>query len=421
MLNVIESFSGIGAQHQALKQANIDHNIMRTVEWEIGAIFAYDIIHNGPQDIKIYRHHTKDSLIEEISRYNLSSNGKELITCQSLNGMSMIYLKSILHSIERNHNLIDIRSVRADKLPDNIDLFTYSFPCQDLSISSHFWNNDKGINRDSGGQSSLLWQVERILSEFKFSNKSLPKFLLMENVSAILSKQHIDNFRIWCDFLNNLGYYNKIYTLNARNFNIPQNRERTYMLSILTNGDRLLESKLDDFFFENNLEHIERPLDKNHTLDKYLKLDYSNKVYRDEAMQSTPELTPSRQKIFEENVKLAIDDQVVENQVARTITTKQDRNPNSGIIHFSDKHQLIKGRKYRNITPREAFLLMGFPEASFDLLLENNIEVAKNRKILSDSKLLKLSGNSIVVNVLESIFKQIEYINDHLLESNKAG
>lgn len=68
------------------------------------------------------------------------------------------------------------------------------------------------------------------------------------------------------------------------------------------------------------------------------------------------------------------------------------------------------------MTPRECFLLMGFEEKQFDLLLSNNIDVALDRKILPPSKLIKLAGNSIVVQVLESIFKQIVEINSEILE-----
>ncbi|HCT0482148.1 TPA: DNA cytosine methyltransferase, partial [Staphylococcus pseudintermedius] len=71
MFKVIETFSGIGSQAQALKNIGADHSVVATVEWEIAAIYAYDIIHNGPQNLKEYRHHTKQSLVDEISKYNI--------------------------------------------------------------------------------------------------------------------------------------------------------------------------------------------------------------------------------------------------------------------------------------------------------------------------------------------------------------
>jgi len=413
MINIVEGFSGIGAQTVALKKANIDHQVLNTIEWEIGALYAYDILHNGPQDIKMYRHHTKDSLVEKVSELNISNDGKEVMTYRAVSGMSMKQLKSILYAVERSNNLIDIQTVTAELLPDDIDLFTYSFPCQDLSVSSHWWSNEKGINKDSGGQSSLLWEVERIFYEYKKSNKPFPKFLLMENVSAILSTRHIENFTVWTDFLKDIGYYNQVYNLNASHFSVPQNRARTYMISIFTGGNEELEKLLDNYFIKNNLEHINKIHESQQKLSKYLRLDYSIKKYKEEAILATPQNTPSRRKIFNDNIKLAYDDKVVPGEIARTITTKQDRNPNSGIIVYDNK-KLIPGRDYRNITPREAFLLMGYSEDDFDLLLENNFEIQKNRKMLSDSKLLKLAGNSIVVDVLSEIFLQIEDIKDQL-------
>ena len=147
----------------------------------------------------------------------------------------------------------------------------------------------------------------------------------------------------------------------------------------------------------------------------YLKVDYSNDVYRAEAIESTPELTPSREKIFAENLILAEGNQVFENLSARTVTTKQDRNPNSGVIAYGSAVLTEKNPKYRNLTPRECFLLMGFSEEQFDLLTQENITVGRDRTILTVTKLVKMAGNSIVVQVLEAIFRQIRDIHENYL------
>lgn len=412
MLRIIETFSGIGSQVQALKNIEINHKVEAIVEWEIGAMYAYDIMHNGPQDLEPYRHHNKDSLVEVLSKYNLSGDGKEPITERALAAMNVTQLKAILCAINRNNNLVDIQQVNADNLPES-DVLTYSFPCQDLSVSGHWHNNTGGIDRDANNRSTLLWEIERILLELSSKNKKLPKFLLMENVSNILSSKHIHNFNEWQKFLENLGYVSIVYTLNAKNFGVPQSRERTYLLSVLVNSEEE-RTKVEDYLLENNLENYR--LENCAPLSNYLKLDYSIEKYRMEAIESTPRFTPSREKIFENNIILATDGHVPNNQIARTLTTKQDRHPNSGIIGY-DKEILTKiNTKYRNLTPRECFLLMGFNEDQFDLLMKNNIEVAVGRKILPQSKLIRLAGNSIVVQVLESIFKQIDYINKNLLE-----
>ena len=117
MLRVIETFSGIGSQVQALKNIGVDYSVEAIVEWEIGAMYAYDIIHNGPQYLLDYRHHTRDSLVTQISGYNLSNDGKQPLTDRALNSMSMRQLKAIMGAIERNNNLVDISSVHSEDLP----------------------------------------------------------------------------------------------------------------------------------------------------------------------------------------------------------------------------------------------------------------------------------------------------------------
>lgn len=418
MLNVVEAFSGIGSQAEALKNIHIEHKISAIIEWEVGALFAYDIIHNGPQDLTDYRHHTKESLVKELYNYKISSSGKDLLEFSSLSRMSMLQLKSIYAAIERTGNLIDISSVKAKSMPDNVDVLTYSFPCQDLSVSSYWHKNFSGIDREANNRSGLLWQVERLLKDYCNIGKKLPNFLLMENVSAILSKRNIDNFNIWKKFLEDLGYYNQVYTLNSKNFGIPQSRERTYMISVLVEENIEKRKQLEEFFFENNLENIIQPQSEQKPIGEFLRLDYKNKIYRKEAIEATPNFTPSREKIYLNNKILATDDMPADNMLASTLTTKQDRHPNSGIIEYK-KLVLKKGSKYRNLTPRESFLLMGFKEETYDSLIESNIKTGKNRTLLSQSKLYKLTGNSIVVPVLEKIFKQIEFINNNILQKKE--
>ena len=162
-------------------------------------MYAYDIMHNGPQYLKEYRHHTKESLVNILDNYTLSSDGKVPLSYRALTKLSLVQLKAILSSIERNNNLVDIKSVKAIELPDT-DVLTYSFPCQDLSVSGYWHNNHSGIDRDANNRSTSLWEIERILKEFVEIGKALPKFLLMENVSNILSSKHIKNFNEWQNF-----------------------------------------------------------------------------------------------------------------------------------------------------------------------------------------------------------------------------
>ena len=414
MLRMIETFSGIGSQTQALKNIGLDHKVVAISEWDVNAMYAYDILHNGKQDLSAFRHYTKQDLIDELKEYTLSMDGKNPMSERAISSLSILHLKAILCSIRNNNNLVDITKIHAQDLPE-ADILTYSFPCQDLSISGYWHNRDSGgIDRDANNKSTLLWQVERILKEYVACERDLPPFLLMENVSNILSPRHIDNFLEWQAFLSSLGYINQVYTLDARNFGVPQSRIRTYMISVLAT-DAGKRREIEDYFVVNSLEHIICPEAQRKSLADYLKVDYSNDVYRAEAIESTPELTPSREKIFAENLILAEGNQVFENLSARTVTTKQDRNPNSGVIAYGSAFLTEKNPKYRNLTPRECFLLMGFSEEQFDLLTQENITVGRDRTILTVTKLVKMAGNSIVVQVLEAIFRQIRDLHENYL------
>jgi DNA (cytosine-5)-methyltransferase 1 len=415
-MRVIETFAGIGSQAKALRNLSkrnekFKYEIVATVEWEIGAMYAYDIIHHGPQDTSKYDNMLKKDLISKLSKFNLSSDGKQPIKKNSLDIMPIEQLKAILTSIDNNKNLIDISTVHASDLPD-ADLLTYSFPCQDLSISSYWHGNFSGIQKGAGNRSGLLWEVERILKEYESEGKTLPRFLLMENVSAIHSPLHEKNFKLWRKELERLGYSNRYYDLDASDFGIPQSRLRTFMISIYTDDlDERQINEISRFFRETKLNDVnETP-----SIANFLRLDYSNPTYLEEAMLSTPNDTPSRKKIESDSIKLATGTTPSLN-IAKTITTKQDRNPNAGIII----HNCDWGKsKYRNLTPRETFLLMGFDESDFQALVDNNFRISKSRRMLSHEKMLKLSGNSIVVNILEEIFSELSIVKEQIIENNK--
>ena len=422
-LRVIETFSGIGSQAKALQRLkernyNFDYDIVATVEWEIGAMYAYDILHNGPQDLSKYDKLKKEDILRLLKNKNLSSDGKKPMSFEALKMMPLTQLKAIWHSIENNNNLIDISTVSASQLPD-ADLLTYSFPCQDLSISSYWHRNFSGINKGANNRSGLLWEIERILHEYKTIHKPLPKFLLMENVTAINSPLHSDNFELWKAELRKLGYHNYVFNLNSKDYNIPQSRVRTYMISILIDGNKY-SHEIDQYM--NNDTKLRDISENLPDIAPFLRLNYEEREeYYQEALNSIPNYTEARKAIFNDSTKLA-NGKNTNGVIAKTITTKQDRNPNAGlIIHGFNLDEKLNKAPYRYLTPRETFLLMGFDEADFDLLIENNIKITKTRNFLSDSKLLKLTGNSIVVNVLEAIFKEIHHIDRVYFQKNKIS
>ena len=181
MLRVVEAFSGIGAQAKALKKIGIPYEIVSTIEWDINAIYAYDLIHNGKQNLDDYKKLSKEDILLELDKVTLSGDGKKPISKKTLYSMSEENLKRIYCSIKRTKDLISITDVKAEDLEDDIDVLTYSFPCQDLSICGAWHNNMSGIDRNAHNRSGMLWEVERILKEYELLNKPFPKFLLMEN------------------------------------------------------------------------------------------------------------------------------------------------------------------------------------------------------------------------------------------------
>ncbi len=417
MLKIVETFSGIGSQAKALKNIGIEFEVLNTVDWDINAIYAYDILHNGAQDLSLVDKYTKEELVEILSRYSLSSNGKNPMSNDSLARMREETLKRLYAAIIRTKNLVNIQDVKAEDLPFEVDLLTYSFPCQDLSISGFWHGNAGGIDRNSNNRSSMLWEVERILLELNENGHSLPKFLLMENVTSIRSERHIENFDEWRNILVDLGYENKVYDLCAYDFGVPQMRKRTFMISVFVGNNKQKRKVASKFLEETNLEVHSKNNRKNPNISDFLRLDYSIDKYKEEALISTPNATPSRKKIREENPVIVENGKALLDSV-RTITTKQDRHPNSGVIkhNLHGKKKVIydgKGDKadFRYLTPRECFLFMGFSEDDYDNLINNNFESRSSTNFLTKDKLIKLAGNSIVVNVLEAVFKNMAELN----------
>lgn len=124
-----------------------------------------------------------------------------------------------------DRNLGDITKVVPEQVPD-CDLITWSFPCTDISAAG----KQAGLSEDSGTRSSLAWDAVRLFRAKR------PKYLLMENVKALVSKKFIKDFRKLELALEEIGYASFWDVLNSKNYGVPQNRERTFMVSILRDG-----------------------------------------------------------------------------------------------------------------------------------------------------------------------------------------
>lgn len=418
---IVELFSGIGSQAKALKNLNVDIDVQATCEWDIHAFIAYDAIHNDTSILEEAKEKNKEELFDALKSYTLSNNGKESMSLATLHAYSEEVLRRIYTAIKRTSNLVDISKVSGNDMPDKTDLLTYSFPCQDLSNVGAFHHYNKGIDKNSGSRSSLLWEVGRILTEMKLANKRLPRYLVMENVPTLLSERHRNNFFTWINELRELGYISGYYQLNAKDFGIPQNRPRLLMLSVYV-GDNDHKIKIVNNYFastdEEKIVSDYRNSDFFHDLTVRDLLRITNdkgSVLWNEAVECTPNDTPSRRKIWEKNpVIYNQDGTYTEESFIRTITTKQDRNPNSGNIYFDSG--LENRGKFRYLTPRECMLFMGFTDEDYEKLISANPEQRIHSKLFPRDKIIRMAGNSIPVKLLEGFFFQLINLDKKLSE-----
>lgn len=128
-------------------------------------------------------------------------------------------------------NYGDISKIDWSQVPD-FDFFSYSFPCTDISNAGQ----QKGLSEGSGTRSSLLWECCRAIES------KMPKYLLMENVKALMSQKFLPEFYKWRDYLFGLGYESFAMVMNAKDYGVPQNRERVFMVSILREDENDMPS-----------------------------------------------------------------------------------------------------------------------------------------------------------------------------------
>lgn len=413
MLKVIELFAGIGAQRKGLERAGIEHEVVA---------------------------------ISEIDKYALK-------VYESLYG--------------NTPNLGDISKI--EKLP-KADMWTYSFPCTDISLSGRM----KGLEKGSGTHSSLLWEVQRLLEVSK-ANDELPKYLLLENVKNFISKKFKPYFDEWCRYLESLGYKNFYKVLNGKNYNVPQNRERIFLLSIrncskdyvfpndmpLTKklGDLLESNVADKYFLSEKLITCFSSMKNRNGLIRGLRFRPRGK--KDEYAWTITTAPGSRatDTFIIEPIPAAIRGRANEDGTYRqqlelkkdgntnTITTVQKDNvvivpqntkqgyaiahvgdgiytnrPDSkrGVVQRESIPTLKTSNKdiavvvddptelisIRRLTPRECWRLMGWDDEDIDKAFKADV---------SETQLYKMAGNSIIVNCLEAIFKNIRVSEEMMI------
>lgn len=267
-IRLIEFFAGYGSQSKALEELEkwgLKFQHWKICEWAVKSIQAYKDLHFANDNTDYSRDFTFEDIAQILFENGISSNYNEPMTLEQIKRLGEKQCRNIYNNCVATHNLVNIQKCTAEKLEitdtDKYDyILTYSFPCQDLSKAGL----QKGMEKGSGTRSGMLWEVERILDELNEGGQTkLPRILLMENVPDVIGSGAIKDFAKWLAKLESLGYKCYWKVLNAKDFGIPQNRERCFMISVL--GDYfygfpqtipltyklvdILETKVDEKFY----------------------------------------------------------------------------------------------------------------------------------------------------------------------------
>lgn len=423
MIKVLSLFSGIGAFEKALERQGIDYQLANYCEIDKYASKSYSLVHNVSEQL----------------------------------------------------NLGDITQIDTMDLDDNVDFLTHGSPCTNFSVAGKQAGGDKG----SGTASSLMWYTVDIVKDIK------PKIVLWENVKNLLSKKHRHNFDSYIQVMDELGYNSYYKVLNAKDYGIPQNRERVYTVSIRKDIDSglfefpqpmklehrlkdVLEHNVDekyylkdtkDFFIKNSFDmeskgngfrfepHVEQNASISKTIttragsrmdDNFIltnvdtdkekfKFDSTNEELKSIRLGGVFDTEKSKHQAGsvwdKEGLSPTLDTMqggwrqpcvVEENSTNKIIPVGQvsSEGSQSGKVYSVEgvapticacTHGYAMGNilhtnfRIRKLTPRECWRLMGFDDSDFD----------KVDGKLSNTQLYKQAGNSIVVNVLEAIYKQL--------------
>lgn len=227
-ITVNELFSGIGAQVSALERLGIPFEIKHTSDIDHNAVLSYASIHCGLTEevINTYTEYpTREEMARQLTEINLGydfQKNKPYNWYRFVNSKSKELEKYWLAN-KFSKNLGDISKLEH---LDYADFWTYSFPCTDISVAG----KQEGIKQGQT-RSGLLYEVQRLLER---ANKmlALPKYLMLENVKNLMGKKFKSQFDEWVAWLDELGYNTYWKVLNAKDYGVPQNRERVFAISI---------------------------------------------------------------------------------------------------------------------------------------------------------------------------------------------
>lgn len=390
MIKLLSCFSGIGAFEKALKNLGIEYELVGFSEIDKYAVRSYCAIHDVPESM----------------------------------------------------NLGDITKIDETTLPKYIDLITYGFPCQDISIAG----KKKGLVNDDGTQtrSGLFFDALRIIEATK------PKIAIAENVKNLVGKKSNAQFQVVLASLESAGYNNYWSVLNSKDFGVPQNRERVFIVSIRKDIDRGLFQFPVPIALNKRLKDVlETVVDEKYFIpgekvSKFTKNndDHSATVGLKQMGQMYPSSgNPQAGRIYDANgICPTIDTCSGGNRmpkIAVCIGGIGEKKSNGGQQYYQ-QNRVYQGDialahpasipggsyryavgdpdnpQYRKLTPKECFRLFGFEDHDFERAKQALNKYFYKGKDKSDSQLYKQAGNSIVVDVLEAIFSMMFAEEGHL-------
>lgn len=323
---------------------------------------------------------------------------------------------SLIHNVSETMNLGDITKVNIEDLePYSADLITYGFPCQDISNAG----KQRGFEHDGQlTRSGLFFYASEIIGRVK------PKVAICENVKALVGKKFTKEFETVLSTLEDMGYTNYWQVLNAKDYGIPQNRERVFIVSIRNDIDKKykfpapikLELRLKDI--------IEKEVDEKYYLSQHAIIGRSktnfNQYKLENKLVNNMDIHPTILARYDGAPTLIKEEPIIVYEATKkgyaeahdgdSINFEQ---PNSktrrgrvgkGVaqtLNTSPQQAVVEpSLRIRKLTPKECFRLMGFDDEDF----------YKAESVNSNTQLYKQAGNSIVVNVLEAIFENLKDI-----------
>lgn len=362
-LSIATVFSGIGAIEQAMNRLGVDHTIM----------FACD---NGERAIDI-DYEKEFSVVKKLASPADKKNYVEHLyksRTRSTNFVQRSYLAN--YSVKNDMFFQDVKLLDGHDFEGKIDLFVGGSPCQSFSIAG-----DRGGFKDTRG--TLFYDFVRLVSEIQ------PKVFIYENVYGVLNH---DKGKTWATMQNvfrELGYSFKWQILDARNFGIPQGRRRLFVVGFKDEGRFAsfsfptpikLNFTMQDFLEENlaigGLQSINGRLtivsdEKGEPNEKYFLSDKLLKYC----------LSPGTKNFIHHDAKIDL-------PIARALVKNMGNSYRSSVNNYVTTHGRV-----RALTEREVHRLMGFPDSY--------------KIVVSKAQAYKQAGNSIVVDVLMHIMKQI--------------